>query len=126
MEDIAPVLLFAAAMFCFGIASVIYVAFRFLSIAISLDSAILRGIKNKPQEQVQQPTEPPLESKLREFISSRLAPTQGDFVPYADEVAFLNEQVESLRSKGLTEEELNQFIRQAVTEAPSASEQENR
>lgn len=100
----------------FGLACVIYVAYRFLALALSMDAAILRefSLTSKSIKQLTQSAGPVLGEKLKEFIANRLTPTEGDFSGSSDEELFLNEQVEHLRRQGLTEEELNAFIRQAV------------
>jgi hypothetical protein len=43
-----------------------------------------------------------------------MTPTEGDFTPVSEEEQFIQENVEHLRRQGMTEEELDSFIRQAV------------
>jgi hypothetical protein len=105
----------AGALGFFAVSACIYVAFKFLSLAISLDAALLREFKVQNQHDIKMDANNPITSdKLKSFIASRFTPTDGDFVPYSDEEAFLNERVAELRAKGLTDEELQSFIKQAV------------
>jgi hypothetical protein len=111
------VLLSASGLFLFGLACVIYVAFRFLALVLSLDAAILKEFQmNTNAYRDAARTNPIQESKLKDFIQSRMAPTDGDFIPVSDEEAFLQEQITELRGKGLTDEELEAFVRQAVSD----------
>ena len=107
-------LLIAAALFLFGLACVIYVAYRFLVIVLSLDAAILHEFKGHGRNVEQIAKSGPIqEEKLKSFIQARMSPTDGGFVPQSDEEAFINEQVEHLRRQGMSDEELDAFIRQA-------------
>lgn len=107
--------LFCAALFVFAVALMGYVAFRFLSLALSLDAALLREfikVENKTDEHLRSsPVQP---DKLKSFIQSRMTPTEGTFEPYDEEELFVQQQVEHLRRAGMTEEECEAFIRQAV------------
>ena len=108
-------LLFAAGSFLFGLACVIYVAMRFLIIAISLDAAILREFKGQSAAVGRALGDiPEKEEKLKSFIQSRMTPTEGEFVPQSEEEQFIQEQVEHLRRQGMTDEELDAFVRQAA------------
>lgn len=109
-------LLAAGGLFLVGLAAVVYVAYRFLALALSMDMAMLREfrVQANASEKAAQSAGPVLGDRLREFISSRMAPTEGEFVPTSDEEMFIQEQVEHLRRQGLTEEELEAFMRQAV------------
>ena len=115
MEWGIAVFLVAAALFLVAFAGAIYVVYRFLSLVLSMEIGILKEFGNKSTAanqyaQNQQVTE----SKLKEFIKSRFSPSEGDFQPYTDEEAFITEQVENLRRQGLSDEELEAFVRQAV------------
>ena len=106
--------LLASALLLLGLACVIYVAYRFLIIVLSLDAAILHEFKGQGRNVEKMAKAGPIqEDKLKSFIQARMTPTEGDFVPQSDEEAFINEQVEHLRRQGLTDEELDLFIRQA-------------
>ncbi len=122
-------MLIGGGVFLFAAACVIYVAFRFLSLVLTLDMAMLREFKyqaintgqaistasqavTSAEEAMKANSVQP--SKLREFIAARMSPTQGDFTPYSEEEAFINESVEHLRRQGLNDDELDAFVRQAV------------
>ena len=108
-------LLASAGFFLFSLSCVLYVAFRFLILVLSLDSAILREFKGQIGRVDQVTAQGPInEKKLKDFIQSRMAPTEGDYHPYSDEEAFIQEKVEELRHQGMTQEELDAFVRQAV------------
>lgn len=109
------VILFAIGFCLLGVASVVYVAFRFLSLVLSMEVGILKEFQGS-QRAVNIALEdvPRKESQLKEFIKARMTPTDGDFVPTDDETAFINEQVDHLRNQGLSAEELDAFVRQAV------------
>jgi hypothetical protein len=107
--------LFAAGVCLTGLASVVYVAFRFLSLVVSMEAGILREFKGNSKAVDKALADiPQKEAKLREFIAARMSPTEGEFVPQSDEEAFINEQVEHLRRQGMTDDELDAFVRQAV------------
>jgi hypothetical protein len=109
------VFLFGLGVCLLGLAATVYVAYRFMSLVVSMEAGILKefGRSGKAVNMALEDI-PKKEAKLREFIQARMAPTEGGFEPYDDETAFLNEQVMHLREKGLTDEELDAFIRQAV------------
>lgn len=109
------VFLFCSGVCLAGVASVVYVAFRFLSLVTSMEAGILREFRSSSKAVGKALSDiPEKESKLRSFIQSRMTPTEGEFTPYSDEEAFINEQVEHLRRQGMTDEELDAFVRQAV------------
>jgi len=111
-------LLCAGALFIAALALLVYVAYRFLSLAISLDSFILRELQSRPQV-VSSPAADTsgsiLQSQLKEFIANRLKPTDGAFEFNTDEELFLNETIQNLRAQGIKEEELDAFMKHAVT-----------
>ena len=108
-------LLVAAGFFLFGLSCVIYVALRYLILVLSMDSAILHEFKGQTKTMNKIASAGPIqEEKLKTFIQARMAPTEGDFAPYSEEEAFINEQVEHLRRQGMTDEELDAFVRSAV------------
>lgn len=83
-----------------------YVAFKFAALAISLDINLTKvfQITQKPQAIVQPAASGVAQDK----------PSAEPFVPYNEEEAFLQEKIDELRGKGLSDQELEQFIRQAV------------
>jgi len=109
------VLLFSVGFCLLGVSAVVYVAFRFLSLALSMEVGILREFKtqNSGVRQILTQT-PAAEATLKDFVKSRFAATEGDFQAYNDEEAFIQERVEDLRRQGMTQEELDAFVRQAV------------
>jgi len=107
--------IFCAALFVFANALVIYVAFRFLSLALSVDASLLREFTKLEIKTDEHLRSTPLQAdKLKSFIQSRMTPTEGAFEPYNEEELFLQQQVEHLRRSGMTDEECDAFIRQAV------------
>jgi hypothetical protein len=115
------IFLIAASLFLFALTAIVYVALRFISLVLSMEVGILKEFKGQ-REFVQpvgpvgviSPDAPITENKIKEFIKSRFAPTEGSFEGYNDEDAFIQEKVEDLRRQGLTQEELDAFVRQAV------------
>ena len=109
------VFLFGIGIACAGVAAMVYVAYRFLALVLSMEVGILKEFQgNQKAVNTVLADIPRKESQLKEFIKARMTPSEGDFIPGSDEVAFLNEQVAHLREAGLTNEELDAFIRQAV------------
>lgn len=99
----------------FALAAVVYVSFRFLALVLSMEVGILKEFKvQRPAMDKALADIPEKEAKLKDFIRARMSPTEGDFTPYSDEEAFINENVEFLRRQGMTDDELDAFIRQAV------------
>lgn len=117
--------LFVVACCLFGLSAIVYVAFRYLSLVLSMEIGILKEfakhgkVVDKALEDI-----PAKESQLREFIRARMSPTEGDFVAQNEESQFIQEQAEVLRQKGMTDEELEAFIRQAVGSDIGSAEQE--
>jgi hypothetical protein len=121
-------LLFAAGFFVLSVAAVVYVAYRFLALALSMDAAILREFKQRPV------SAPPMSNVGQEFpnitgsqanpFAGKQPDTEGDFVPHSDEGAFIAEQVELIRQQqGLTEEDMEKFIRQAKGDMSAVEEE---
>lgn len=115
--------LFSGALFLAALALLAWVAYRFLSVVIAQDSAILREIQSRPQilsaPGSQATTESLLGSQLKQFIADRMKPTDGEFIANTDEEMFIQEQVKNLRDSGhggISEAEMEQFVRQAVSE----------
>lgn len=109
------VFLFSAGFCLLGVSAVVYVAFRFLSLALSMEVGILREFRAQTKGVQQVLTQAPAaEATLKEFVKSRFSPTEGAFEAYSDEEAFIQERVEDLRRQGMTPEELDAFVRQAV------------
>jgi hypothetical protein len=109
------VFLFGLGIALSGVAAMIYVAYRFLALVLSMEVGILKEFQGSQKAvNIALADVPRKESQLKEFIKARMAPTEGDFVGADDETQFLNEQVTHLRNQGLTEDELESFIRQAV------------
>jgi len=108
-------LLIAAALLLAAFAGAMYVGYKFLHLILSMEIGILKEF-GKQSGMVQQAVaqHPVTESKIKEFIKSRFSPSEGDFQAYSDEEAFINENVETLRRQGLTDDELEAFVRQAV------------
>lgn len=111
-------LIAAWGLFLFGLSSMGYVGFRFLSLVISLEVGILKEFKgSKPSVQpvIQNPD---VLEVAKNFAKGRFEATDGTYIAQNDETQFIQEQVENLRksSAGLTEEELDAFVRQAVSE----------
>lgn len=126
-NPVAPVwqicaILVSGGLFLFGLGCVIYVSFKYLSMAIGLDAMLSRQLQSQMSAMMQQPQmapgvagQPNLADQLRQFMSAQKMPqTDGEFIPYSDEEAAVREEVEKLRKKGLSEEELNNFVNQAV------------
>jgi hypothetical protein len=111
------VLLAAGALFMGGLAAVLYVAYRFLLLSLTMDSALHREISAMRQAlMVQNHTpETTMGSQLKSFISERLKPTEGDFVVNTDEELFVQEQLAQLQAQGFRKDEAEAFMRQAVT-----------
>ena len=116
-------LLAAAALFIAALALFLWVTFHYWNIALSLGSAILSELRSRPVTSLStQPaasTEAVLGSQLKQFIKDRMSPTEGDFVTNSDEELFIQEQVKNLRDQGnggISEEELQAFVRQAVSD----------
>ena len=117
--------LFAGAFFLFAFACAIYVAYRFLSLALSMDAAFLKEFSGQQRTVQQALSQSPIQqSSLKKFSQDRMTPTEGTFEPFNDEEAFLNEQVDRLRQQGLSEEECNEFIRQAVGTSVGSPEEQ--
>jgi hypothetical protein len=107
--------LFSIGLCLTAFAASLYVALRFLLLVISMEAGILREFKNSSKAVDRALSDiPEKEAKLKSFIQSRMAPTDGEFVPQSDEEAFINEQVDHLRRQGMTDDELDAFIRQAA------------
>lgn len=116
-------LLAAAALFIAALALLVWVGFRYYTLAINLDSAILKELVSRPMSipiAGSQPTsESLLGNQLKEFIASRMKPTDGEFITNTDEELFIQEQIKNLRDQGqggISEEEMKAFVSQAVTE----------
>lgn len=123
-------ILLCAACALLAFAASIFVSFKFASLAISLDINLFRELQinrelSRLTMQPSQVPNPANESKenaaattmgqrLQDFLRSRVGASDGDFVPYSDEQAFLNEQVDGLRAKGMSQEELDTFVKQAI------------
>lgn len=110
-------LVFAFAFFLFALAALIYVAYRFLSLAISMDSYILKELQSRPASIP--PADPTSinDSMLRRFMASQEKPTEGDFVFNTDEELAIAEEVRKLKTdmSSMSEEdekELSAQIRQ--------------
>lgn len=102
-------------------ASFVYVTFRFLSMALSLDAALLREFKGIRTPQAHQAALT-LDDQLKQFINSRMKPTDGDFVPSSEEDLFINEQVNRLREQGdFSEEEIKQFVHELAARGAAAA-----
>jgi|GEM_PF-2911151 hypothetical protein len=111
------ILLVAAAFFLAALSAVIYVAYRFLLMALSVDAALLREFKATPRQlQEAKSTENVLGGQLREFIAARMKPTEGEFVGNTDEEMFIQEQIKLAEAQGMTAEEIKAFMSQAVTD----------
>jgi hypothetical protein len=113
--------LIAAALFLFSLACMFYVGFRFLSLVLSMEIGIVKEFRGGNTQVLEAVHEVggdagKTQSKLKDFIASRFTPTEGEFIPVTDEEQFIQEQVEHLRQQGLTDEELDAFIRQAVAD----------
>ena len=112
--------LFCAALFILAITALTWVALRFGALVLSMEVGILKEFKSQHAavQQVIQGPDGPVETgnKLKDFIKSRFSPSEGEFVAPNDEEQFIQEQVEHMRHQGLTDEELDSFIRQAVTD----------
>jgi hypothetical protein len=113
----------AFALFLAALALLIFVGFRFYTLAITLDSAILHELRSRsvaaPASGSPETASSLLGSQLREFISSRMKPTDGEFIANTDEELFIQEQIKNLRDQGhggLTDEELRSFVSQAVAD----------
>jgi hypothetical protein len=113
-------MLAAAALFVFALACLVYVAFKFLSLGISLDAMLSRQLymqqlQQASQQQVKQPGQQfsqQFQNELHDFMNR--PQTEGEFIPASDTESFVREEAEKLRKKGMSEEEMQQFIQQAV------------
>jgi hypothetical protein len=118
------VLVAACALLLFALAVVVYVAYRFLSLALVVDAAILSELRSRSVQPSQLAADPAthetlLGSQLKQFIAERMKPTDGGYEVNSDEELYIQEQVKRLRDQGnggLTDEELKSFISQAVSE----------
>lgn len=88
-----------------GLTCMVYVAWRFLAVIAGLEMQMLREIINQQRGVA---VVNPL------VAAGHVKPTQGDFVPYNDEEAFINERAAELRREGLAPSDLEEFVRQAV------------
>jgi hypothetical protein len=110
-------IIFSSALLLFAFASVVYVAYHFMSLVVSMQTALIREFKGQSKAvDIALGDIPNKEAKLKEFIKARMAPTDGGFEPYSDEGAFVQEQVDELRRQGMSQEELDAFVKQAVSE----------
>lgn len=109
-------ILAGAGLFLFGLACVVYVTYRFLSLVLSMDMAMLREVKLSSRVMASPPVETgqePIQSQLRSFIQSRMAPTDGDFVGQSDEEMFIREQAEELKDRGVLDAtEIDLFVKE--------------
>lgn len=110
----------AAALFAAALALLVWVICTQLGVLVVQAIAILHELKTHPAivaGATASTSESILGGQLKEFISSRMKPTEGEFVTNSDEELFLQEQIKILRDQGgLSEEEIEAFVRQGVTE----------
>lgn len=85
-----------------------YVLFRFLLVILSVDAAIARGIKELLVFQ----------SSNSPIVGGHIVkPDDGDFQPMTDEEAAIAEAVRKAKEEGLTDQEIEHFIRQGVSDS---------
>ena len=109
------VLILVSGFALFGLAAVTYSAYLFASTVINLQAAVLREMRSHPASTPGKPDNSEVASPLSfRPDDPRVAPSDGDFVGQSDEVEFVNEMAENLRRQGMTSEELDAFVRQAV------------
>jgi hypothetical protein len=104
-------LILSLSVLALSLAGLGYVLYRFLSLIVSMEVGILKEFGSFVGSGKQN-----MFNKIKEFAQAGMKPTEGDYVPYDDEEAFVAEQVNKLKNKGLTDEELDSFVRQAVTD----------
>lgn len=110
--------LFALACLMFCVAIFLWLGLRFGALVLSMEVGILREFKGTSAKvhPVGQPHVNP--EVLSNYPKSSFEATDGMFVQQDEDTQFVQEQVENLRkgNAGLTEEELDQFVRQAVAD----------
>jgi len=112
------VLIAASALFLFALSAVIYVAYRFLALAIAQDMQLLREI-NFLQRIL--PAGAP--SLLNQFRSVDTKQSEGDFVPTDEDEMAIVEKISKIKSESgymseEDEEELAKQIRQGGVTVP--------
>ncbi len=110
----------ASALFIAAISLLVWVVSTQLSVLISQSIAVLQELRIRTgitAAGAAPTSESILGSQLKDFIANRLKPTDGDFITNSDEELYLQEQIKALRDQGgLTEQEIEAFVRQGVTE----------
>lgn len=112
----------SVALLIFAIALLAWVVFSFQSTALQMGLALiheLRSARSVSQIASSPTSESLLGSQLKQFIADRMKPTDGGFEVNSDEELYLAEVVKKLRDEsagGITDVELEAFVRQSVTE----------
>lgn len=100
-----------------------YVSLRFAMMALSMDAALLREFKvaskhiadiSQSNREILNSSGENLQTKLRDFVASRMSPTEGEFIHQTDEEAWLAEQLNNARAEGMSKEEIQAFVSQAI------------
>ena len=100
-----------------------YVCFRFLSVIVTLDIAIARGLTPPQPVASDRPTGtmPFINMPPRAVPQD---PTDGEFIPYTDEEAFLNERARQLRKEhGLDDTSLDAALEEIIKQKQESQKQ---
>jgi hypothetical protein len=117
------VLLFAGAFFLFGLATVLYVSWRYAIMALSMDAALLREFKGTPLQAPQQTATSVGSANYQTY--GKPAKTDGGFFTMTDEQAYEQEQMEQAKSTfgpHATEQDLIDYLRQRAVGAETDKE----
>jgi len=107
------VLLFASGFFLFGLATVVYVSWRYAIMALSMDAALLREFKGTPLPQSPQMPSTQVGSANYQTYG-KPAKTDGGFFTMSDEQAWEQEQLEQAKGafgENAREAELIEYLR---------------
>ena len=119
------VLLFAGAFFLFGLATVLYVSWRYAIMALSMDAALLREFKGTPLPQSPQMPSTQVGSANYQTYG-KPAKTDGGFFTMTDEQAWEQEQLDQAKSAfgpHATEQDLIDYLRKNAVGAETDKEQ---
>lgn len=101
--------------FClFGLAALVYVAFRFMAVVTGLEISMLRELMSQRRSG---------QVVLNPVAGMGPAATEGSFEPYDEQHAYVQERAAELRREGLAPEELDAFMQQAVADEVGKTDQ---
>ena len=108
----------AGTAFLAALAVFVYMCLRFLHMARDGDMDLLRRVESMKRNMAQ--TQMRSGGTAGELVVNPFAPqqeaTDGDFIVNTDEESFLQEQIRVADSHGMKPEDIESFVRQAVTE----------